>query len=109
MSHVMQLNSCCYTESPGCEHCPPGVPCDPLTGACIKGRMMEYGKRVFRRSCGPAEMTNVLLFCRCFVLLICCELVLSVFLRSNKLTLVGRIFPKHDNLGRLICATNCVM
>ncbi|KAL1140438.1 hypothetical protein AAG570_000370 [Ranatra chinensis] len=22
---------------PGCEHCPPGVPCDPITGACIKG------------------------------------------------------------------------
>lgn len=106
---MMPLYSRCYTESPGCEHCPPGVPCDPLTGACIKGRMMECGRCVFCRSCGPAEMTNVLLFCRCFVLLICCELVFSVFLRIKKLTFVGRIFSTHDNLGRLICATNCVM
>lgn len=22
---------------PGCEHCPTGVPCDPVTGACAKG------------------------------------------------------------------------
>lgn len=22
----------------GCEHCPPGVSCDPTTGACIKGK-----------------------------------------------------------------------
>lgn len=22
----------------GCEHCPPGVHCDPTTGACIKGK-----------------------------------------------------------------------
>lgn len=24
--------------STGCEHCPPGVRCDPTTGACIKGK-----------------------------------------------------------------------
>lgn len=28
----------------GCEHCPPGVQCNPLTGACIKGRSSESGK-----------------------------------------------------------------
>lgn len=21
----------------GCDHCDPGIPCDPTTGACIKG------------------------------------------------------------------------
>lgn len=26
---------------PGCEHCPTGVPCDPVTGACAKG-MCNY-------------------------------------------------------------------
>lgn len=24
----------------GCEHCPPGVQCDPITGACIKGKSL---------------------------------------------------------------------
>lgn len=25
------------TISTGCEHCPPGMFCDPTTGACIRG------------------------------------------------------------------------
>jgi hypothetical protein len=24
---------------PSCEHCPPGYQCNPVSGACIKGRM----------------------------------------------------------------------
>lgn len=26
----------------GCEHCPYGIPCDPTTGACIKGKSYKY-------------------------------------------------------------------
>ena len=61
---------CSVAEAPGCEHCPPGVPCDPTTGACIKGRMMSVISYV--SGCGQLEMTNVLLFCRVVTLLLCC-------------------------------------
>lgn len=22
----------------GCDHCPPGIPCDPFSGACMQGK-----------------------------------------------------------------------
>lgn len=28
------------TNTTGCEHCDPGVPCDPVTGACVKGNVV---------------------------------------------------------------------
>lgn len=36
------------TTSTGCEHCPPGVLCDPSTGACING---NYSLLVCRNKC----------------------------------------------------------
>lgn len=30
----------------GCEHCPPGVQCDPITGACIKGKLLVQRSEV---------------------------------------------------------------
>lgn len=33
-----------------CKHCPPGVPCDPLTGACVKGKSIDV--KLMTINCG---------------------------------------------------------
>lgn len=54
LKYNLQLRSifyvCCFIileEEPviitGCEHCPPGVQCNPITGACIKGQSRLSG------------------------------------------------------------------
>lgn len=57
------------TMTTGCEHCPPGLKCDPLTGACIKGKsktQQNYSNLIYK-FVNVANFiihnTSVLLFC----------------------------------------------
>lgn len=55
------------TVLPGCEHCPPGVICDPTTGACIKGKYSDFlfhnCANHYARNAFDTIYDNVLLFC----------------------------------------------
>ena len=39
----------------GCEHCPPGIPCDPVTGACVKGKLK------FRQNISGASIQRIII------------------------------------------------
>ena len=52
----------------GCEHCPPGYQCNPISGACIKGRTTKtsnFFPYKFKKHIGMIfkNTVGVLLFC----------------------------------------------
>lgn len=42
-----------------CDHCPPGAPCNPQTGACGKGKIVSFNKPYRNTDSAPYTLFNL--------------------------------------------------